>query len=89
MMQQMAGDRQQGGQRNGMGQFGGLDRNRTDPLGRREGSQGYQDSDATKVPGEIEAQRAREIMEAIRKRLSQPASPRIEKDYLERLLETE
>jgi hypothetical protein len=72
-----------------MGQFGGLDRNRTDPLGRREGSQGYQDSDATKVPGEIEAQRAREIMEAIRKRLSQPASPRIEKDYLERLLETE
>ena len=89
MMQQMAGDRQQGGQQQGQGQMGGLDRQRRDPLGRREGSDGYEDTDATKVPGEIEAQRAREIMEAIRKRLSQPASPRIEKDYLERLLETE
>ena len=58
-------------------------------LGRREGSQGYEDTEATKVPGEIDAQRAREIMEAIRKRLSQPVSPRIEKDYLERLLEPE
>ena len=89
MMQQMAGDRQQGGPRDGQGQFGGLDRNRRDPLGRREGSQGYEDTEATKVPGEIDAQRAREIMEAIRKRLSQPVSPRIEKDYLERLLEPE
>ena len=73
----VAGDRQQGGPRDGQGQFGGLDRNRRDPLGRREGSQGYEDTEATKVPGEIDAQRAREIMEAIRKRLSQPVSPRI------------
>ena len=89
MMQQMAGNRQQGGQQQGQGQFGGLDRDRRDPLGRRQENDGYQDSDATRIPGEIDAQRAREIMEAIRERLSEPASPRIEKDYLERLLETE
>ncbi|MEZ5792426.1 MAG: TIGR02302 family protein, partial [Nitratireductor sp.] len=89
MMQQMAGDRQQGGQQQGEGQQAGQDRQRSDPLGRREGSDGLESSETTKVPGEIDAQRAREIMEAIRKRLSQPLAPRIEKDYLERLLETE
>lgn len=89
MMQQMAGDRGQQGQQNGPGQFGGLDRDRTDPLGRRRDANGLETGEDTRVPGEIEAQRAREIMEAIRKRLSQPASPRIEKDYLERLLEAE
>ncbi|MCB1459305.1 MAG: TIGR02302 family protein [Nitratireductor sp.] len=89
MMQQMAGDRQPGGQQQGEGQQAGQDRQRSDPLGRREGSDGLESSETTKVPGEIEAQRAREIMEAIRKRLSQPLAPRIEKDYLERLLETE
>lgn len=88
MMQQMAGDRQQGGQQPGDGRQGGMDRQRTDPLGRRTGSDGLENGEDTEVPNEIEAQRAREILEAIRKRLSQPYSPRIEKDYLERLLET-
>lgn len=89
MMQQMAGDRGQLGQQNGPGQMGGLDRNRSDPLGRRRDGNGLETGEDTRIPGEIEAQRAREIMEAIRKRLSQPKSPRIERDYLERLLETE
>ncbi|MEC9343772.1 MAG: DUF4175 family protein, partial [Pseudomonadota bacterium] len=89
MMQQMAGDRQQGGPRDGPGQQGGMDQNRTDPLGRARQTDGLDDDGDTKIPGEIDAQRAREIMEAIRERLSQPASPRIEKDYLERLLETD
>ncbi|MEZ5871260.1 MAG: TIGR02302 family protein [Nitratireductor sp.] len=89
MMQQMAGDRQKGGQQRGEGQQAGQDRQRSDPLGRREGSDGLVSNEDTKVPGEIDAQRAREIMEAIRKRLSQPLSPRIEKDYLERLLKTD
>ena len=88
MMQQMVGDRQQGGQRAGDGRRGGLDRERTDPLGRRTGSDGLENGEETQIPNEIDAQRAREIMEAIRKRLSEPYSPRIEKDYLERLLET-
>ncbi|MFZ1815070.1 MAG: TIGR02302 family protein [Rhizobiaceae bacterium] len=89
MMQQMAGDRQQGGQQPGEAGMAGRDRNRPDPLGRRDGAEGFESGDNTRIPGEIEAQRAREIMEAIRKRLSQPLSPRLEKDYLQRLLETD
>ena len=50
---------------------------------------GLEDGDETKLPGEIDAQRAREIMEAIRERLAKPASPLIEKKYLERLLDAE
>lgn len=86
MLQQMAGDRQQGGQQPGEGQAG-QDRNRSDPLGRNQQANGLEDGDNTKVPDEIEAQRAREIMEAIRRRLGRPDGPLIEKRYLERLLE--
>jgi len=39
------------------------------------------------VPGEIDVQRARQILEAIRKRLGNALSPQVEKDYLERLLD--
>jgi hypothetical protein len=89
MMQQMAGDGQQGDQQVGPGQNGGPDRQRSDPLGRSRQAQGLEDGEETKLPGEIDAQRAREIMEAIRERLAKPASPLIEKKYLERLLETD
>jgi uncharacterized protein (TIGR02302 family) len=89
MMQQMAGGNQgQDSQQRGEGQAG-QDRNRQDPLGRNERADGLQDNDDTKVPGEIEAQRAREIMEAIRNRLARPDGPLMEKRYLERLLETD
>jgi uncharacterized protein (TIGR02302 family) len=89
MMQQMAGGNQgQDSQQRGEGQAG-QDRNRQDPLGRSERADGLQDNDDTKVPGEIEAQRAREIMEAIRNRLARPDGPLMEKRYLERLLETD
>jgi hypothetical protein len=40
-----------------------------------------------KVPDEIDVQRARQILEAIRKRLGNALSPDIERSYLERLLE--
>ena len=40
-----------------------------------------------KVPDEIDTQRAREILEAIRRRLSDPERPTVERDYLERLLD--
>jgi uncharacterized protein (TIGR02302 family) len=89
MMQQMAGDRQQGGQQMGQGQNGGLDRQRSDPLGRTRQAEGLENGDETKVPDEIDAQRAREIMEAIRERLAEPGSPLIERNYLERLLDTQ
>ncbi|MEM7214703.1 MAG: TIGR02302 family protein [Pseudomonadota bacterium] len=90
MMQQMAGDRQQGGQQQsqngGQGQTSG--QRSTDPLGREDGNS-FDDGLQTTVPGEIDAQRARRIMEAIRKRLAIPENPLIEKDYLERLLRSE
>jgi uncharacterized protein (TIGR02302 family) len=89
MMQQMAGDRQQGGQQVGRGQNGGPDRQRPDPLGRQRQDQGVEESFGTRLPDEIDAQRAREIMEAIRERLARPSSPLIERKYLERLLESE
>ena len=91
MMEQMAGDRQQGGQQqaeqNGQGQAG--ERRGSDPLGRQTGSDGLNAGSDVEVPGEIDAQRARRILEAIRDRLAIPDNPIIEKDYLERLLKTE
>lgn len=91
MMQQMAGDRQQGGeqqsQQNGQGQSSSQ-RQGSDPLGRQEGEGLTADSDV-QVPGEIDAQRARRILEAIRDRLAITDNPLIEKDYLERLLKSE
>ena len=39
-----------------------------------------------KVPGEIDVQRARRILEELRRRFADPLRPQIELDYLERLL---
>ena len=87
MMQQMAGDRQQGGQQAGQqGQGNDQRRRMSDPLGRARSGEGFDVGQDTRVPDEIDAQRAREILEAIRRRLSIPTQPFIEKDYLERLL---
>ena len=90
MMEQMAGDRQQGGQQQSRRGGSGIDdaQRSSDPLGRKTGSDGLDADSGTKVPGEIDAQRARGILEAIRKRLSIPDNPLIENDYLERLLKS-
>lgn len=58
-----------------------------DPLGRPRATTGPDFGDSVKVPDEIDVQRAREILEAIRKRLGDALSPALEKEYLERLLE--
>lgn len=58
-----------------------------DPLGRPRATQGPDFGDTVKVPDEIDVQRARQILEAIRKRLGNALSPDIERSYLERLLE--
>ena len=71
------------------GQTGQGDQRQTggrDPLGRPQRDGGPDDGTNTKVPGEIDIQRAREILDAIRKRLGNSLSPQMEKDYLERLL---
>ena len=59
----------------------------TDPLGRplRQGRD-YSDDATVKVPGEIDVQRARRILDELRRRFSDPARPQLELDYLERLL---
>ena len=63
-------------------------RNGRDPLGRaRNGDgQGPDFGGPTKIPEEIDIQRAREILDEIRRRLGTGASPGFERDYLERLL---
>ncbi|QPC90682.1 TIGR02302 family protein [Mesorhizobium sp. INR15] len=80
-LQAMQGD--QGGSQEG-GRQQDADR---DPLGRPRASQGPDFGDSVKVPDEIDVQRARQILEAIRKRLGNALSPDIERSYLERLLE--
>lgn len=89
MMQQMQnamqgdeGGSEEGGRREGFNQ---------DPLGRYrpDRTNGPDDGSSVKVPDEIDMQRARQILEAIRKRLGNALSPELERSYLERLLKLE
>lgn len=66
-----------------VGQNGDMPR---DPLGRPQRFQGPDAGNSVKVPDEIDMQRAREILEELRRRLAQPARPPMELDYFERLL---
>ena len=81
MQQAMQGN--EGGSENG-GRQQNADR---DPLGRPRATTGPDFGDSVKVPDEIDVQRARRILEAIRERLGNALSPELEKQYLERLLE--
>ncbi|PSH59102.1 TIGR02302 family protein [Phyllobacterium sophorae] len=67
---------------------GGQQQNgRRDPLGRpQRGPEGLAPEPGNMLPGEIDIQRARQILDEIRRRLGNALSPQIEKDYLERLL---
>lgn len=85
MMQAMRNQQGQGqGQQQGMadGQPGGRD-----PLGRPRNSTGPEMDDSVRIPDEIDVQRAREILDAIREKLGDNTSPDIERRYLERLLD--
>jgi preprotein translocase subunit SecD len=74
----------------GLGQPGRTGQQRaqhnTDPLGRPLRARDYGDDVTVKVPGEIDAQRARRILEELRRRFADPARPQLELDYIERLL---
>lgn len=59
---------------------------RTDPLGRPVRSREYGDDYTVKVPDEIDVQRARRVLEELRRRFGEPTRPQIELDYIERLL---
>ena len=81
---------QQMGQGQGPGQPGRMGPPRaeqdTDPLGRPLRGRNYGDDTTVKVPGEIDVQRARRILEELRKRFGEGFRPQLELDYLERLL---
>jgi hypothetical protein len=84
-MQQGEGDGQGDGPGNRVGrqQNGG---NQSDPLGRPLRGRESGDDLTVKIPGEIDVQRVRRILEELRRRLADPQRPQIELDYLERLL---
>jgi uncharacterized protein (TIGR02302 family) len=71
------------GNRPGRQQSGG---NQTDPLGRPLHGRELGDDLSVKIPGEIDVQRVRKILEELRRRLADPQRPQIELDYIERLL---
>jgi uncharacterized protein (TIGR02302 family) len=84
-MQQGDGD----GQGNGPGDRAGRQQNggnANDPLGRPLHGREFGDDMTVKVPGEIDVQRVRRILEELRRRLADPQRPKIELDYIERLL---
>jgi hypothetical protein len=72
------------GQRAGQGPGNGP----LDPLGRAQGSNpdGAELGSAVKVPDQIDVQRAREILDELRRRLGENTRPTFELEYLERLL---
>jgi uncharacterized protein (TIGR02302 family) len=85
-MQQMMGQ----GQGPGPGEPGRMFRGRanqeTDPLGRPLRGRDYGDDTTVKVPGEIDVQRARRILEELRRRFGEGFRPQLELEYIERLL---
>lgn len=85
MMQQMQQAMQ--GETGGSEDGGRMGSSNLDPLGRPRASSGPDFDRSVKVPDEIDVQRARQILEAIRKRLSESLAPELEKNYLERLLD--
>lgn len=89
MMNQMMQAMQQGQQQpgDGPGMVGEGNQNGRDPLGRPRASTGPDFGDQVKVPDEIDVQRARQILESIREKLSNGLGGEVERRYLERLLD--
>jgi hypothetical protein len=88
--QNLADAMQQGedGQGDGPGERMGRQQgnsNQTDPLGRPMRSHEI-DELSKMVPGEIDVQRVRKILEELRRRLADPSRSQTELDYIERLL---
>ena len=84
-MQQGDGDQPGDGPGNAKGRQQGA-QNGTDPLGRPMRHNEFSDDYSVKIPGEIDVQRVRRILEELRRRLADPSRPQIELDYIERLL---
>jgi uncharacterized protein (TIGR02302 family) len=85
-MRQGAQQMQQEMARNGRQRYGDSGDAPRDPLGRPQRAQGPDAGTSVKVPKEIEMQRAREILEELRRRSAEQTRPPVELDYLDRLL---
>ncbi|OYW52023.1 MAG: TIGR02302 family protein [Azorhizobium sp. 32-67-21] len=85
--QAMAEGQPGGGEGPGPGGPSGEQAQRTDPLGRPMRSQDYGDDYSVKVPEEMDVQRARQVLEELRRRLEDTGRPQLELDYIERLLQ--
>ncbi len=70
------------GQDVGVDRFGRL----RDPLGRDERGMGVMDTGDVKIPEQGDVQRARQILDELRRRLGERQRPKPERDYIERLL---
>jgi hypothetical protein len=84
-MQQQDGQ----GQGNGPGDRAGRQQgngSQSDPLGRPLHGRDFGDDLTVKIPGEIDVQRVRRILEELRRRAADPQRPQLELDYIERLL---
>lgn len=88
MSQMMQAQQGQQGQQGPNGQVGQGNQNGRDPLGRPRQTDGGPDmNNDVKIPDEIDVQRAREILDAIREKLGNNPTQAIERQYLERLLD--
>lgn len=86
LMQQLSEMGRQNGPQ-GMPMPGNEQAEGNDPLGRRSGQLGSEVDEQVKVPDQIDVQRAREILDQIRRKLGEGPASIIEKEYLERLLD--
>jgi hypothetical protein len=57
-----------------------------DPLGRQRNNGFGQDTNSVRIPDESDVQRAREILDELRRRAGEGARPKLELDYIDRLL---
>jgi hypothetical protein len=76
---------QQPGQMPGQPQMQQSNRGR-DPLGRNPPSVGPSDSNDVRIPEQSDLQRAREILDELRRRAGEFNRPQLELDYIDRLL---
>lgn len=82
MQQMMAVPGQQPGQLPRMGRMPGRD-----PLGRQLPGNGMSTGEQVRIPEEADVQRAREILDELRRRSGEQNRPRQELDYIDRLLD--
>jgi len=84
-IQEGQGDTGAQGARQGDGD--GLDASRNDPFDRPSSSYGALDGRSTNVPDNALIDRARRLMEELRRRVGESDRPQLELDYLDRLME--